>query len=156
RPGRRPVETPMPPKRDWTELSWTDFAEGDTENWIAVLPVSAVEQHGPHLPVGVDAMIGAGYLAEVRRTLPDDLPVVFLPMQAIGKSNEHINFPGGLTRSAGTVLRAGTENGESVARAGVRKLVIVNSHGGNVPILDIVARDLRARLGMLAVTVSWH
>lgn len=146
----------MPPKRFWTELAWTDFAAGDTENWIAVLPVSAVEQHGPHLPVGVDVMIGEGYLAEVAKLLPPDIPAVFLPMQAIGKSNEHIHFPGTLTLSAETVIRAWTEIGESVHRAGVRKLVIVNSHGGNVPILDIVARDLRARLGMLAVTVSWH
>lgn len=146
----------MPPKRFWTELAWTDFAAGDTENWIAVLPVAAVEQHGPHLPVGVDAYIGEGYLKEVARLLPDDIPAVFLPLQAVGKSNEHVHFPGTLTLSAETVIRAWTEIGESVRRAGVRKLVIVNSHGGNVPILDIVSRDLRARLGMLAVTVSWH
>ena len=146
----------MPPKRFWTELTWPDFAEGDTQNWIAVLPVAAVEQHGPHLPVGVDAFIGEGYLKEVVQRLPDDIPAVFLPLQAIGKSNEHLNFPGTLTLSAETVIRAWTEIGESVHRAGVRKLVIVNSHGGNVPILDIVARDLRARLGMLAVTISWH
>jgi creatinine amidohydrolase len=146
----------MPPKRFWTELSWPDFATGDTANWIAVLPVSAVEQHGPHLPVGVDAYIGQGYLDEVAKLLPDEIPAVFLPMQAVGKSNEHIHFPGTLTLSAETIIRLWTEIGESVHRAGVRKLVLVNSHGGNVPILDIVARDLRARLGMLAVTVSWH
>ncbi len=146
----------MPPKRFWTELAWTDFSAGDTENWIAVLPVAAVEQHGPHLPVGVDTFIGEGYLREVARLLPAELPALFLPIQAIGKSNEHIHFPGTLTLSAETVIRAWTEIGEGVHRAGLRKLVIVNSHGGNVPILDIVARDLRARLGMLVVTVSWH
>ncbi|MFK8249920.1 creatininase family protein [Ancylobacter terrae] len=145
-----------PPKRFWTELTWTDFANADTSEWIAVLPVAAVEQHGPHLPVGVDAMIAEGYLGEVHRLLPEESPAVFLPLQAIGKSNEHDDFPGTLSLSAETVIRAWAEIGESVHRAGVRKLVIVNSHGGNVPILDIVARDLRARLGMLAVTVSWH
>ncbi|MBB3772310.1 creatinine amidohydrolase [Angulomicrobium tetraedrale] len=146
----------MPPKRFWTELSWTDFAAGDVGNWIAVLPVAAVEQHGPHLPVGVDSFIAEGYLKEVARLLPAETPAVFLPVQSIGKSNEHIDFPGTLTLSAETVIRAWTEIGESVHRAGVRKLVVVNSHGGNVPILDIVARDLRARLGMLVVTISWH
>ncbi len=146
----------MPPKRFWTELSWGDFAQGDTANWIAVLPVAAVEQHGPHLPVGVDVMIGQAYLDAVQPLLPADLPAVFLPMQVIGKSNEHIDFPGTLTLSAETVIRAWTEIGESVHRAGVRKIVFVNSHGGNVSIIDIVARDLRARLGMLAVTISWH
>ncbi|MCK0198959.1 creatininase family protein [Ancylobacter sp. 6x-1] len=146
----------MPPKRFWTELTWGDFAAGDTESWIAVLPVAAVEQHGPHLPVGVDVMIGQGYLDAVMPLLPADIPAVFLPLQAVGKSNEHIHFPGTLTLSAETVIRAWTEIGESVHRAGLRKIVLVNSHGGNVPILDIVARDLRARLGMLAVTISWH
>lgn len=146
----------MPPKRFWTELTWTDFTAGDTADWIAVLPVAAVEQHGPHLPVGVDAMIGQGYLDAVMELLPDDVPAVFLPLQSIGKSNEHIGFPGTLTLSAETVIRAWTEIGESVHRAGVRKFVLVNSHGGNVPMIDIVARDLRARLGMLAVTISWH
>ncbi|WP_029353443.1 creatininase family protein [Bosea sp. 117] len=146
----------MPPKRHWTELAWTDFAAGDTENWIAVLPVAAVEQHGPHLPVGVDAMIAQGYLAEVLRLVPDDLPAVFLPLQAIGRSDEHVAFPGTLTLTPETAIRVLTEIGESVARAGVRKLVIVNSHGGNSPILDIVARKLRADAGMLVVSVAWQ
>lgn len=144
------------PRRVWTQMTTAEFAAADTSEWIAVLPVAAVEQHGPHLPVGVDAFIGEGYLARVAAALPDDLPVTFLPMQAIGKSNEHLAFPGTLTLSAETVIRAWTEIGESVFRAGVKKLVIVNSHGGNVAVIDIVARDLRVRLKMLAVTASWH
>ena len=146
----------MTPSRFWTDWTWPDFAAADMSRVIAVLPVAAVEQHGPHLPVGVDAFIMEGYLRRVAATLPDDLPVLFLPVQTIGKSNEHIEYPGTLTLSAETVIRAWTEIGESVHRAGVRKLVIVNSHGGNVTSLDIVARDLRVRLGMLVVTASWH
>ena len=87
--------------------------------------------------------------------MPADLPVLFLPVQAIGKSNEHIEFPGTLTFSFETVIRAWTEIGESVARTGCRKLVFVNSHGGNVPAIDIVARDLRVRRNMLVVNSSW-
>ena len=146
----------MPPKRLWAELAWTDFTREDVARWIAVLPVAAVEQHGPHLPLGVDTMIGQGYLDAVLPELPPELPAVFLPLQAVGTSQEHIDFPGTLTLSPQTVIRAWTEIGESVHRAGVRKLVLLNSHGGNVPILDLVARDLRARLGMLVVTASWH
>ena len=123
---------------------------------IAVLPVAAVEQHGPHLPVGVDTFIMEGYLRRTVPRLPADLPVLFLPVQSIGKSNEHLDYPGTLTLSAETALRAWTEIGESVFRAGCRKLVIVNSHGGNVALIDIVARELRVRHGMLAVTASWH
>ena len=144
------------PKRHWAEMTWPDFAAADMAQAIAVLPIAAIEQHGPHLPVGVDSFIAEGYLREVAARLPDDLPVLFLPMQAIGKSNEHSAFPGTLTLSAETVIRVWTEIGESVRRTGCRKLVFVNSHGGNVAPMDIVARDLRVRHAMLAVTCSWH
>ncbi len=142
--------------RYWAELSWPEFHGADMAQVIAVLPVAAVEQHGPHLPVGVDGFIMEGYLARAVAALPDDLPVLVLPVQTVGKSDEHLDFPGTLTLSAGTAIRAWTEIGESVARAGVRKLVIVNSHGGNVSVVDIVGRDLRVRHGMLVVGASWH
>ena len=141
------------PARLWQEMTTTDFAALDPERTIAVLPVAAIEQHGPHLPVSVDACINQGILDEVLRRLPDDLPVTFLPLMPIGKSNEHMAYPGTLTLSAETLIRLWTEIGESVFRAGIRKLVIVNSHGGQPQIMDIVARDLRVRLGMLVVTL---
>jgi creatinine amidohydrolase len=146
----------MLPKREWAEMTWADFAAADTARWIAVLPLAATEQHGPHLPLGVDSFIAEAYLAGVRAQIPADLPVTFLPIQWIGQSDEHVAFPGTLTLSGATVIRAWTEIGESVARAGVKKLVLVTSHGGNVSAMEIVARDLRVRRGMLAVTVGWH
>jgi len=146
----------MQPKRDWTDMPWPDLAAADIGRWIAVLPVAATEQHGPHLPLGVDAFIAEAYLARVRTLLPAELPVTFLPLQLLGQSDEHVGFPGTLTLSAATVVRAWTEIGESVRRAGIRKLVVVTSHGGNVAAMEIVARDLRARLKMLVVTCAWH
>jgi creatinine amidohydrolase len=142
------------PRRLWVEMTTEDFAALDP-GAIAVLPVGAVEQHGPHLPVWVDACIGQGAVDHVLQRLPDDLPVIFLPMLPIGKSNEHISFPGTLTLSAETLIRLWTEVGESVARAGIRKLVLLNSHGGQPQIMDIVARDLRVRLKMFVVTLSY-
>jgi creatinine amidohydrolase len=136
-------------------MTWEDFRAAGVARWIAVLPVAAVEQHGPHLPLGTDGEIAEGYLARVEAALPPDLPVTFLPLQWIGKSDEHLAFPGTLTLSAETAIRSWTEIGASIARAGVRKLVIVSSHGGNSPVLDIVARELRVRHGMLAVTASF-
>jgi creatinine amidohydrolase len=144
------------PKRDWLDMTWQDVADAKTERWIAVLPLAAVEQHGPHLPLGVDSYIADAYLERAREMVPDDLPVTFLPIQRVGVSTEHLAFPGTLTVSAQTAIAAWTELGESVARAGVRKLVLVTSHGGNVAAMELVARDLRARFGMLAVTVGWH
>lgn len=144
------------PLVDWHALTATDFAARDIGRAIAVLPVAAIEQHGPHLPVGVDTLIAEGYLARVRPLVPEGLDVLLLPVQAVGKSNEHLAFPGTLTLSAETTLAAWREIGESVARAGCRKLVIVNSHGGNAAIVDIVARELRVRHSMLCVTSAWH
>ncbi len=123
---------------------------------IAVLPTAAIEQHGPHLPVGVDTIINEGYLARAMPLVPEELDVLVLPTQTVGKSNEHVAFPGTLTLCAETAIRAWTEIGDSLHRAGVRKLIFLNSHGGNVPIIDIVARDLRVRHGMVAVNCAWH
>ncbi len=139
----------------WAELTTAEFGGLDMAGTIAVLPVAAIEQHGPHLPVGTDALIMEGFLDQALAAMPDDLPVLVLPVQSVGKSNEHIEFPGTLTLSADTTIRAWTEIGESVHRAGCRKLLIMNAHGGNVPVIDIVARDLRVRLGMLVVNASW-
>jgi creatinine amidohydrolase len=146
------------PRRDWTEMTWADIAAAgaDTARWIAVLPLAAVEQHGPHLPLGVDAFIADAYVGRVLKSLPDDLPVTFLPVQRVGVSAEHLAFPGTLTLSAATAIAAWTEIGEGLARAGLRKLVLVTSHGGNGSAMELVARDLRVRLNMLAVTVGWH
>jgi len=144
------------PKRDWMEMTWQDVAGAETGRWIAVLPLAAVEQHGPHLPLGVDTFIAEAYLERVQAMLPEGLPVTFLPLQRVGISAEHLSYPGTLTMSAASAIAAWTELGESLARAGLRKLVLVTSHGGNVAAMELVARDLRARLGMLAVTVGWH
>jgi creatinine amidohydrolase len=144
------------PARSWLDLSTEEFRARDMSRAIAVLPVAAVEQHGPHLPVGVDTFINEGYLGRARALVPEELDVLFLPVQAIGKSNEHLAFPGTLTLNAETLIRAWTEIGESVNRAGCRKLVFLNSHGGNIAVIDIVTRELRVRCGMLAVNAAWH
>ena len=81
--------------------------------------------------------------------------MLFLPTQAVGLSPEHACFPGTLTLKNETIIRLWTDIGESVAAAGVKKLVLFNSHGGNVSVMDIVARDLRARLDLLVYSVSW-
>lgn len=145
----------MLPRRYWHEMTTEDFKDASTGNWIAVLPVAAIEQHGPHLPVFTDTAIAEGQIARVLELLPEDLPTTFLPTQAIGKSNEHISSPGTLTLSAETAAKAWFEIGESVARAGIRKLVLINSHGGNVPVMDTIALELRIKHEMMVTATNW-
>ena len=145
----------MLPRRRWPEMTTRDFAESDTAGWIAVLPVAAIEQHGPHLPVFTDTCIAEGMIARAIELLPEELPVTFLPVQAIGKSNEHISSPGTLTASWETTTKLWLDIGDSVHRAGIEKLILINSHGGNVPMVDIVARELRVRHEMLVVGTAW-
>lgn len=144
-----------PSSRFWSDLVTDDFATLDLERAIAVLPVAATEQHGPHLPLSVDADIAEGVLRACLPHLPADLPALFLPTQAVGFSPEHRAFPGTLSLSIDTLTRLWTEIAEGVAASGVRKLLIFNTHGGQVGALDLVARDLRARLGLLVYTSSW-
>jgi creatinine amidohydrolase len=143
------------PTRFWSDLSTADFTALDRDRAIAVLPVAATEQHGPHLPLSVDTDIVNGVVAAALPHLPTELPALFLPTQVIGFSPEHTRFAGTLTLRAETLIRVWTEIGECVAASGVKKLVLLNSHGGQVGALDLVARDLRARLGMLVYSVNW-
>ncbi|PZN50248.1 MAG: creatininase, partial [Proteobacteria bacterium] len=140
----------------WGDFRTTEYASIDPETTIAILPVAAIEQHGPHLPVSTDTTIMNGMLETVIARLPADLDIRILPVQAVGKSNEHLRAPGTLTLPASTLIDAWTELGLSVARAGVKKIVVVNSHGGNEEIMGIVTRELRVRENMLAVKTSWQ
>lgn len=144
-----------PSSRYWSDLNWLEFADGAARDWIAVLPLAAIEQHGPHLPLGTDLMIAETLVRAAVAKLPASLPAVFLPVQAVTLSTEHVDFPGTLTLPPDITIQSWLSIGESVARAGVRKLVIVSSHGGNSPAMSIVAQELRARLGMLVVTTGW-
>lgn len=137
---------------------WIDYPATDlriTDKTIAVLPTAAVEQHGPHLPVGVDTFINQGLCDLLAERCPEELDIRLLPVQAVGKSNEHLYAAGTLTLSAETALKAWTEIGLSVARAGVRRMLIVNSHGGNTDLISIVSRELRVRAGMFCVRMGW-
>jgi creatinine amidohydrolase len=141
-------------RRRWADLAWPEFA-ALAPNTVAILPAAAIEQHGPHLPVSVDADINAGILDAALNLLPDSVPALALPMTQVGISVEHQEFPGTLSMSPETALALWSGIGAGVARAGVRRLLILNSHGGQPQIVEVVCRRLRIEHRMLAVGTMW-
>ncbi len=144
-----------PPRRYWAEMTTDEVAGWAGSQSIAILPVGAIEQHGPHLPLAVDATIADAVVRHAVALMPATLPAVVLPQMPLGYSREHEGFAGTLSLSAATLTGLWLEIGASVARTGVRKLVLLNGHGGNPPVMDIVARELRAAHDMLVVVASW-
>ena len=148
------------PSKFWADLTSRHFSALASSTLIdqavAVLPVAAIEQHGPHLPVSVDTTLVNGVIEASLPHLPGALPVLFMPTQQVGKSNEHIRFPGTLTLSAQTLIAVWMELGACVARAGIKKLVLLNSHGGQMGVMDIVARDLRSAHDLIVFSSNWY
>jgi creatinine amidohydrolase len=141
--------------KHWQELTSDDFRNLDPEVTIAVLPVSAVEQHGPHLPLATDAVINEGIINATLSRLPEQPAVLVLPAMTVGSSLEHTRFAGTLSVDATALLAVWLDIGRSVARAGVHKLVIFNSHGGQQALLDLAALRLRVELQMLVVRANY-
>jgi creatinine amidohydrolase len=117
----------------------------DKANVVLIQPVGSIEQHGPHLPIVVDSAIGTAVLGKALEKLPPNVPAYALPPLYYGKSNEHWHFPGTITLSAQTLLAVLLEVAESIYRSGFRKLVFLNSHGGQPQVIDIAARDLHQK-----------
>jgi creatinine amidohydrolase len=140
----------------WTDFSAPEFDSLDAMKTIAILPIAAIEQHGPHLPVGTDTIINQSMIELLASRAPAKLDLRILPVQAIGKSNEHIWSKGTISHQATNLIDAWTQIGLEVARSGIRKMVFINSHGGNEDIMSIVARELRVRAGMLAIRSGWR
>lgn len=140
--------------RIWSELSAVEMEALADDATVALLPVGAIEQHGPHLPTGTDTILAEGIALEAARRVTQ-AQVLLLPAVSVAKSDEHLGFPGVLTLDAATLQAVLMQIGRSVLRSGVRRLVFLNAHGGNVPVLQIVARALRIEAEMFCVTAGW-
>jgi creatinine amidohydrolase len=139
----------------WQDLTTTDFGRVDPERTVALLPVAAVEQHGPHLPLATDALINDAIVRAALERLPAGVSLLVLPAQNVGLSPEHTSFAGTLSIRDTTLLEAWTDIGRSVARTGARKLIVFNTHGGQKTLVDLVAVRLRSELGMLVVRATY-
>ena len=123
----------------WGELTWSDAAERFKDVDIALLPVGAIEQHGPHLPLDTDAFDAEHLACRVAEACSDPKPLV-MPLIAYGVSYHHDDFKGTISISNETLSRLVYEIGMSVAKNGIRKLLILNAHGGNGPALNYAAQ----------------
>ena len=132
---------------------WSDHTRGifNATDAIAIRPLGATEQHGPHLPFNVDTTLTEAVLARTQTTAR----ALQLPTLSITKSDEHIAHAGTLTLSAETLLAVLRDITASVARAGVKRLVFFNGHGGNTALLEIAVRSARIDHGLIAAHASW-
>lgn len=142
----------IPPQRFFPYLTWTQIQQmPDRSNTVILQPIGSIEQHGPHLPLIVDTAISTAVVGKALAQLEADVPAYALPPLYYGKSNEHWHFPGTITLSAQTLMAVLMEVGESLYRAGFRKWAIVNGHGGQPQVIEIVARDLHQKYEDLMV-----
>ncbi|WP_414832505.1 creatininase family protein [Afifella sp. YEN Y35] len=142
--------------RLWQDLTSPELARCDPARTVAILPIAATEQHGPHLPLGTDCHIAEGLAGELAKTLDPDVEALLLPTISVGASLEHMSFAGTLSLSAAQMTQTIVAMGEGVAASGLRKLILISSHGGNTPSAGAAVLELRARHGLLAVTTSWR
>ncbi len=143
-PVRHPAEIPAEAEQ-----------ETAPENLIAVLPLGAHEQHGPHLPFETDTIIAEGIATRLSDNLPAHIAARFLSAEPVGYSIEHMDVEGTRTLAFSEAVNRWIGIGENLCAGNIRKLLILNAHGGNSPLATIVATELRARLGMLAVATHW-
>ncbi|MEM8877146.1 MAG: creatininase family protein [Pseudomonadota bacterium] len=142
----------------WNETGRADLEHVDASDAVAILPIAASEQHGPHLPFGVDCVLNTGLLNTARAHWHETgsaVSVFELPVLPIGKSDEHVGFPGTLSLEPETLLAVLGDIGKSLVRNGFRRLVIVSSHGGNSETMALAARRMRVRHGMFVIATSW-
>ncbi len=130
-------------------LTSPDIAALDKHKGVLILPIGAIEQHGPHLPVHTDTLLATRVLEAALAALPASVNAWMLPTLPYGKSNEHTGFAGTFTLSAATLTAVVRELAESAVASGFRRLAFFNGHGGNVAVLDAAARDIRASTGLM-------
>ncbi|WP_424952498.1 creatininase family protein [Deinococcus sp.] len=140
--------------RRWADLSWQAIRDLPKEPGVVVLPIGAIEQHGPHLPVWTDALLAERLSARAFELLAPDTQALLLPTLSYGKSNEHTGYPGTIALSAATLMALLRDIAVAVSRSGFTRLLFINTHGGNKALLEMMCRDLRAELGLLCFLAS--
>ncbi len=146
----------MKKKQRWVEFTSDELAQAASRNTVAILPLAAVEQHGPHLPLGVDLFLVESFIDVALEHAQAQDQMIVLPTMQLGLSTEHEGFKGTLSLSAEMAITWCHTMARAVAHAGISKLLLFNSHGGNVGLMDIVGRDIRSKTGLLVFHSNWY
>lgn len=137
----------------WQELTSTDFDQIDRRTPV-ILPMAAIEQHGPHLPLATDRMIAEFYAKEINRRLGK--AVLILPTIAVGYSQHHMDFSGSLTLSHETLLNVAEQYLHSASCHGFRSFLVLNAHGGNQGVCQVLVERFGAAHGdCQVVAATW-
>lgn len=148
----------------WSARYWSYIRAAELQNpknaaliakTLLVLPLGACEQHGPHLPLATDAMIADGIIQAALENMPHSEPILIFPTQTIGFSAEHLNYAGTISHAPQTQLTVLEEIGAGLSKAGFRRILFFNAHGGNAASIDIAARQYRAKFKMMAWHCNW-
>ena len=134
--------------RRYEDLKGPEIGRVITPSTILLLPIGAIEQHGPHLPLSVDSVIADEVATAVVAQCGEELDIWQLPTLSISKSNEHAWSPGTLYLSPETLLAVLRDIGRSIASTGAERLVLLNGHGGNTTHLVTALRELRLAHGL--------
>ena len=143
--------------RNYIDLTRLEMEWVDKEKTIVMIPLGATEQHGSQAPLGTDMMIASAmprYIKEEMDQVDPDFPMLFFPVIPVGLSVEHMDFCGSVTFKPDTYYKMLYEIVESIAHHGFRKFVFLICHGGNRPVVDTLARQLRYDLDVLPFVLS--
>ena len=141
--------------RAWHLMTSSEAAAAASEDPVVIMPLAAIEQHGPHLPLSTDLDIALGLIERAFDFLPKDVAAWTLPPVSVGTSQEHMTAPGTLSLTPDQLIGVIVSQGAALARAGVRRLVLANSHGGNRHVMNEAGLMLRAKHDMLVVKASY-
>ena len=142
--------------KKWENMTRDEIAALDKDKSIVLLPTSATEQHGAHLPVGTDAIILSTLVDKMVNECEFEAGnLIFAPQLNVGKSNEHMGFAGTITFGTQTYYSLLHDIATAISASGFKKLVLFNSHGGNTDMLNMISRDLRIDLGLDVFVFDW-
>ena len=142
------MRTWIPDSRFLPYFTWKQVEALPKEETLIILPTAAIEQHGHHLPLATDTLLNNLSVGKALEMLEPEYHIYALAPVCYGKSNEHLGYPGTISMSASTYMAVIHDIASSLHSGGFRKLVLINSHGGNSALNEVMAREIRAEFGM--------